>query len=111
MSELTLQLPETLVHQLEVLAENEGVPLNHYVIYTLTRQASLAYTIQLPSPEAIAQQRANYDALLPRLGKGSETQVDEILAGREMVAPEPDLHPETIEKLKKLIANQQPAIS
>ncbi len=111
MVELTLQLSETLYHQLEVLAESEGVTLNHYVIYTLTRQASLAYTIQVSSPEVIAQQRADYDTLLQRLGKGSEPSVDDILARREVVPPEPDLRPETIEKLKTLIANQQAAIS
>lgn len=108
--ELTLQLPETLYHQLEVLAESEGVTLNHYVIYTLTRQASLAYTIQVSSPEVIAQQWADYDALLQRLGKVSDATVDDILATREVVGPEPDLHPETTEKLKMLIANQQTAI-
>lgn len=110
MSELILQLPETLYQQLEVLAKNEGVSLDHYVIYTLTRQASLAYTIEVSSPEAIAQQRADYDVLLHRLGQGAEAQIDDILTRREVVAPEPDLHPETIEKLKKLIGSQQTTI-
>jgi hypothetical protein len=109
MSELTLQLPETLYQQLESLAANEGVPLHHYIVYTLTREASLANTIHVSSPEAIALQRANFEALLHRLGKASETQIDDVLATREVVTPEPDLRPETIEKLKRLIARQQAA--
>lgn len=110
MSELTLQLPETLYHQLAVLAENEGVSLNHYVIYALTRQAFLKYTIQIQSSETVAQQKAEYDVLLQGLGNNSEPLIDEVLTRREETMPEPDLHPETIEKLKKLIANQSTTI-
>jgi hypothetical protein len=106
-SELTLQLPETLHQQLESLAESEGVSLDNYIVYTLTRQVAVAYTIQVATPEAIAEQRANFDELLDELGSTSAAQVDEILANRPVVAPEPDLSPETIAKLKKLIANQQ----
>ena len=57
----------------------------------------------------LLQQRVNFAALLQRLGKASEATIDEILAKRPVVDPEPDLHPETIEKLKRLIANQQTA--
>jgi hypothetical protein len=110
MSELVLQLPETLYQQLESLAKSEGVPLNNYIVYTLTRQVSLAYTIQVSSPEAIAQQRANFATLLHRLGKTSEARIDEILAKRQVVKPEPDLPPETIEKLKRLIVNLRTAV-
>ena len=46
MSRLTLRLPETLHQQLAKLAEGEGVSLNQYIVYALTRQATLAYGIQ-----------------------------------------------------------------
>lgn len=107
MSELMLQLPETLHQQLETLAESEGVSLNNYVVYTLTRQVALAYTIQVTSAEEIVQQRANFDAILARLGKPSDERLDELLANRPVAEPDPELSLETIEKLKKLIANQQ----
>jgi len=107
MSELTLQLPDTLVQRLETLAKIEGVSLDHYIVYTLTHQASIADTIQISSPEEIANQKANYSTRLQKAGKISEAQMDEMLATREVVEPEPDLRPEVIEKVRKLIANRQ----
>jgi hypothetical protein len=109
MSELTLQLPDTLVQRLETLAQTEGVSLDRYIVYTLTRQASLADTIQISSSEEIAQQKANYFDRLQKAGKVSEAKMDEILASREVVEPEPDLRLEVIEKVRKLIANRQGA--
>ncbi|MDJ1173792.1 toxin-antitoxin system HicB family antitoxin [Roseofilum sp. BLCC_M114] len=46
MSQVELQLPETLHQQLTQLAENEGVSLNQYIVYALTRQVTMAYTVQ-----------------------------------------------------------------
>jgi len=37
MSQLTLDLPESLRVELEHQAEREGVPLQHYIVYSLTR--------------------------------------------------------------------------
>ncbi len=37
MSQLTLDLPESLRLELERQAEKEGVPLQHYIVYSLTR--------------------------------------------------------------------------
>lgn len=37
MSQLTLDLPESLYQQLADQAQREGVSLQHYIIYTLTR--------------------------------------------------------------------------
>ncbi len=41
MGRLTVRLPTALHQQLEVLARNEGVSLNQYMVYALTRQATL----------------------------------------------------------------------
>jgi len=46
MGRLTLRLPDSLHQQLELPAEHEAVSLNQYVVYALTRQATLAYTVQ-----------------------------------------------------------------
>ena len=37
MSRLTVRLPDSLHRQLTHQAEREGVSLNHYIVYTLTR--------------------------------------------------------------------------
>ncbi|MDZ4872493.1 MAG: hypothetical protein CLLPBCKN_001881 [Chroococcidiopsis cubana SAG 39.79] len=46
MSRLTVRLPETLHQQLVRLAESEGVSLNQYIVYALTRQVTSAYTVE-----------------------------------------------------------------
>jgi predicted HicB family RNase H-like nuclease len=55
MGRFTLRLPDTLHHDLELQAQQEGVSLNQYVVYTLTRNAKSAYTIQV-LPDAAMQQ-------------------------------------------------------
>ena len=42
MSRLTLRLPDTLHRQLSKQAEREGISLNQYIVYALTREATLA---------------------------------------------------------------------
>lgn len=111
MSEYTLQLPETLVQQLEHLAVREGVPLNQYLVYALTKQVAWAYAIQVSTPQQVAQQQRELEGLWQSLSKPSAEQVDALLAKRERVAPEVDLHPETVEKLQRLIANQASAVA
>lgn len=41
MSRLTVRLPNMLHAQLDALARGEGVSLNQYIVYALTRQATL----------------------------------------------------------------------
>ncbi len=99
MSRLTLRLPDTLHEQLQTLAEQEAVSLNHYIVYALTRQATLAYTVQ-PLPEkSIREQRAAYSALLQNLGQASAEQIAAVLDERETVEPEAGLTPETMAAL------------
>ena len=57
MSRLTLRLPETLHRQLKAQAKREGVSLNQYIVYALTQQAQLAYTVQAVPENAVAQQQ------------------------------------------------------
>lgn len=42
MSRLTVRLPESLHQRLAQQAEREGVSLNHYIVYTLTRTVTAA---------------------------------------------------------------------
>jgi uncharacterized protein YpbB len=107
MSRLTLRLPATLHRQLENLARNEAVSLNQYIVYALTRQTTLAYTVQPVSEEAIRQQQASYSALLQSLGEATFSEIEKALSTRERVKPEKGLRPEVIRALKQRVARQR----
>ena len=110
MSRLTVRLPGTLHNQLTVLAEREGTSLNQYIVYALTRQVTLAYTVQPMPEQAVVQQRASFTALLQSLGQASFDEIGEVMAEREVVEPDPGLNPEVIMRLRERLANrQQPA--
>lgn len=101
MSRLTLRLPDTLHRQLEEIASNEAISLNQYIVYALTRQATLAYTVQAVPEKAVAEQRAAYTALLQNLGQATFKQIQKTLDEREKVKPERGLSPEVVERLKR----------
>ncbi len=101
MSRLTLRLPTSLHRQLEELATGEAVSLNQYIVFALTRQATLAYTVQAVPEKAIAEQRASYTALLQNLGESSFEQIQKTLNERKPAKTERGLTPEVINRLKK----------
>jgi HicB family len=103
MSRLTLRLPETLHQQLTRLADGEGVSLNQYIVYALTRQTTLAYTVlSVPNAEVKQQQQA-FQSLRERLGQASDDEIESVLATRELVAPEPELSADVIALLQEKI--------
>lgn len=74
MARLTLRLPESLRDTLIRRAEEEGVSMNHYVVYSLTKNVSV---------ETVARQRAEFDRLLSRdSAEDSERALTTLLAGR-----------------------------
>ncbi|MBW4672404.1 MAG: type II toxin-antitoxin system HicB family antitoxin [Cyanomargarita calcarea GSE-NOS-MK-12-04C] len=101
MSQFSLRLPETLHQQLIHLAEGEGIPLEQYIVYALTRQVALTYSIQATSLASINQQKQSFKELLIGLGKTDADEVESILAEREMVDPEPELSSDTIIRLQQ----------
>jgi predicted HicB family RNase H-like nuclease len=101
MSRLTLRLPETLHQQLSHLAQSEGVSLNQYIVYALTRQVVSAYTIQATPIEEVNQQQQAFQALRQELGQASSVEVESVLAQREVVRPEPELSPEIIARFQQ----------
>ena len=107
MGRLTLRLPDSLHHELEVLAEQEQVSLNQYIVYALARQTTLAYTVQAVPERVLAEQRSAYAALLQNLGPASFDAVQATLAARDPVAPEPELAPEVIARFQQRIAERQ----
>jgi hypothetical protein len=103
MSRLTLRLPETLHQQLEMLAQSEKTSLNQYIVYALTRQVTVAYTVQALPDKAIAEQKASYAALLQNLGQASFEEIEQVLTEREKVAPEQGLSPEVVQAIRRRI--------
>ena len=105
MSRLTVRLPETLHHQLAAQAKREGVSLNQYVVYALTRQLTQSYTVQGLSEETVTQQQFQFSALLQTLGQTSPTTLSAALTAREQVEPELSLTPEVVTRLRARLAN------
>lgn len=108
MSRLTLRLPETLHQQLVNLALGEGVSLNQYIVYALTRQVASPYTVQATSEMVRAQQEQSFEALLENLGQASTEQSEAILAQREQVEPEPGLNTDVVNRLRARIRQSEP---
>ena len=106
MSRLTLRLPETLHRQLEAQARREGVSLNQYIVYALSRQLTQDYTVYTVPEEAVAQQQAQFTALLRELGQASPEAISAVLAGRDHVEPEPELTPDVVAQLRTRLVKQ-----
>lgn len=86
MTPLTLQLPETLREQLAQLAEREGVSLEQYIVYTLTRQVSSAYSVQVIPQAKVEQQETAFQNWIQSSEQCSPTEAAEILAERELAS-------------------------
>jgi uncharacterized protein YpbB len=106
MSRLTLRLPDSLHQQLESLAENEQVSLNQYIVYALTRQTTMDYTVQAVPEKALAEQRAAYITLLQTLGQASFEEIERALDEREATDLDAGLTPEVAEGLRRKLSNQ-----
>ena len=107
MSRLTLRLPETLHQQLTNLAEEEGISLNQYIVYALTRQVTSAYTVQVISEGDRQQQKHNFTNLIAQLGQAENKEIEKILSQREIVQAEPELTNDIVNRLKIRIKNQK----
>jgi hypothetical protein len=105
MSRLTLRLPETLHRELEAQAKREGVSLNQYVVYALSRQLTQSYTVHAVPEETMAQQQAQFTALLRELGQASPEAIKAVLAVRDHVASEPELTPDVVAQLRARLAS------
>jgi len=108
MSRVTLQLPETLHHQLASHAQREGVSLQQYILYALTRQLAHTYTVHVISEEGVAQQQAQFAALLDELGSATPAVLTAAFAAREPHTPEPELTPDVITRLQACLAKTSP---
>ncbi|MEL6488432.1 MAG: YlcI/YnfO family protein [Cyanobacteria bacterium J06621_3] len=105
MSRLTLRLPETLHQQLTRLAESEGVSLNQYIVYALTRQTTPAYSVHPVPTGEVTRQEEDFRTLINKLEPNSPEHLMTALSQREKVEPEEELSPEIISRIKQRIQN------
>ena len=84
MSRLTLRLPDSLHLILQKQSTRDGLSLNQYILYALTRQATAEYLIEAVPEREVAAQRERFDALLRRLVPPADDEtVNKFLASRE----------------------------
>lgn len=81
MGRFTVRLPDTLHHELESQAQQEGVSLNQYLVYALTQKVTPVYTIQVVSDAEIQRQEK-------RLGILTHDEMRNFLNNREVEEPE-----------------------
>ena len=98
MSRLTLRLPETLHQQLVNLAQGEGISLNQFIVYALTRQVTNNYQVETITSEKRDEQKLHFERLLNQLGKAESEDITKILSARELSEPEPELTPDAPRK-------------
>ena len=108
MSRITLQLPETLHRHLVSQAQREGVSLQQYILYTLTRQLAHSYTVHVVSEEAVAQQQEQFGALVAELGQATPTMLTAAFAARDLSVPEPELTPDVLTRLRARLTRTSP---
>ncbi len=106
MSRLTLRLPETLHQQLNNLAESEGVSLNQYIVYALTRQTSLNGALQVVTELKVEQQQQAFQLLKKQLGQASSSEIESVLANREQVEPEVGLSADVVARIQEQITKR-----
>lgn len=82
MGRFTVRLPDSLHQELETQATQEGVSLNQFIVYALTRQISSGYTVQVTPKTIIKEQRERYEAILATLGESSEEKTEAYLKER-----------------------------
>jgi len=74
MSRLTLRLPESLHRKLVDQAQREGVSLNHFIVFSLTRAVTVA---------DLAVQKEAFERLRHRFpAQEAEVALEELLAAR-----------------------------
>ncbi len=71
------------------------------------KQVTTSYKVQGLPETAVKKQAARYQALLAKLLRASENEIDTVLQAREEVAPEPELNSEIMQKVQAKIDEAQ----
>jgi HicB family len=94
-----------LHQQLSYLATKEGISLNQYIVYALTRQVLSNYLVKALSETEINQQKKDFQELLDDLGTADSEEINSFLSNREKVEPEAELTEDVLKKFHNLINN------
>jgi DNA-directed RNA polymerase specialized sigma54-like protein len=110
MSQIEISIPDTLLVQLKKTARKEGVSLEQYILFALTRQTMLSPAIHKLSEKDAESQHKDFTERINRLGKTSSEELEEILQERESVEPDPGLEQETVLRFKNRIDEAKSAL-
>ncbi len=105
MANIQINIPDTLRYQLEYISQNEGISVEKYIVYALTRQIMLTPLIHKVPEKDVAYQHHDFTERIRRFGKVSYDELENILEERETAIPEPALKPEVISRLKQRITD------
>ncbi len=106
MGQLVLHLPQTLQNELETMADQEGVSLDQYILYSLARQIERSsYSIRVLSENEREQQQQRFQRGIALLGEPSMAETQKILAERENAPPENGLTEELIERVERRLSD------
>ena len=108
MPRLSLRLPESLHRQLTLQARREGVSLNQYLVFLLSRYSTPAYSIAATA-ESAEEQQAGFERLRTELGSATDKELQAVLDERERVPPEPGWTPELRERFEQRLATARKA--
>lgn len=104
MATLSLEVPNGLHHKLLLAAENQGVDLNAYLLYSLTQLAEKDSAIVFLSREEIAAQERNIAQIKAGLEPATPDQFGAALEWGEESEPEPELTPDLLAAIEEKIA-------
>jgi DNA-directed RNA polymerase specialized sigma54-like protein len=110
MSQIEISIPDTLLVQLKTTARKEGVSLEQYILFALTRQTMLSPAIRKLSDKDSELQHKDFTERINRMGKASSEELEEILQKRKSVETEPGLEQETVSRFKNRIAEAKNAL-
>jgi len=103
MSQLNIDLPNSLHQTLNNVAHYEGSSVNQYIVYALSIHVAKAYVAKPVRDSFVSNQEKSFNNLLEGLGKESIENVRSILNERVDDIPEKELTPEILDNLKKKI--------
>lgn len=109
MSQIKISVPDTLLYQMKKSARREGVSLEQYIVFALTRQTMLIPVIRKVSEGDAEFQQNDFIERIKRLGKASSEELEKILQEREIAEPESGLDPQTVLQLKNRLSKAKDA--
>ena len=104
MNPVTIQLPDPLWQHLTAQAHEAKLPVEQYIVFRLAQQTASAYEVKTFTGEEIQEQELRRAALRQSLGQPDMTAARRFLAQRETIAPESDLDPQTVARLRRQLS-------